>query len=374
MEHNLLCSYLYAAFSLRGEGEGLSPDEARAVKAWRQAIVSVAIQEMGHLATVNNLAVAVGGEPHFDRPNFPVPPGYHPAGFELRLTPFNEATLEHFIFLERPEDAPVVNPAEFEDPAQPPREAARALLTPSARDYETIGALYEEIGREVRLLAGLRGARTFCDAERQLSAEDSGLAGVVVIRDLDSALAALKHIVEQGEGGRPGAHDSHFARFCAIRDEWARLRERNPAFAPAHPVACDPVMRRPAAHADRVWITARPAADLVDLGNALYGAVLLILTQAYQPGEPAKRKATMGAAIELMQGLSHVGTALARLRAAPDDPGVNAGLTFAVPRTQGARRAALLDERLSELVRVYADLVGGAANPVEKARRAIAAA
>src|SRR5512143_4292992 len=32
LEHNLMCTYLYAAFSLRdGVGEGLAPDEAEAV-------------------------------------------------------------------------------------------------------------------------------------------------------------------------------------------------------------------------------------------------------------------------------------------------------------------------------------------------------
>ena len=38
LEHNLMCTYLYAAFSLRsGEGEGLSSAEAAAVAGWRQS-------------------------------------------------------------------------------------------------------------------------------------------------------------------------------------------------------------------------------------------------------------------------------------------------------------------------------------------------
>jgi hypothetical protein len=36
LEHNLMCTYLYAAFSLRdGEAEGLSQVEAAAVARWR---------------------------------------------------------------------------------------------------------------------------------------------------------------------------------------------------------------------------------------------------------------------------------------------------------------------------------------------------
>ena len=100
IEHNLLCSYLYAAFSLkRGIDEGLTPTEAAAVSRWRKSVMSVALEEMAHLALVNNLLVFIGGSPHFNRPNFPVPPGYHPAGFSARLTPFDADTLEHFLYV-----------------------------------------------------------------------------------------------------------------------------------------------------------------------------------------------------------------------------------------------------------------------------------
>jgi hypothetical protein len=86
IEHNLLCSYLYAAFSLkRGAEDGLSPTESETVARWRTIVLGVAIEEMAHLALVNNLLVALGGAPHFDRPNLPVPAGYHPAGFVIRL-------------------------------------------------------------------------------------------------------------------------------------------------------------------------------------------------------------------------------------------------------------------------------------------------
>jgi len=371
MEHNLLCSYLYAAFSMRSADDGLSAEEERSVQGWRRAIIGVAIQEMGHLATVNNIAVALGGEPHFDRPNFPVPPGYHPSGFELRLVPFSLETLEHFIFLERPADAPVEEPAEFQSGGEPPRELRRPMVTPSARDYPTIGGLYDVIRRELRVLAAQRGSRTFVAADRQLSPEDSGLDGVAVIRDLGGALAALRHVVEQGEGGTPGAPDSHFARFSAILEEWARMRERNPAFQAAHPAAVDPVMRRPVDGAARVWITAHPAAELLDLGNAIYGALLTMLAQLYQPLAPGARKALAGAAIELMHGLSRVGRDLARLPASADHPG-NAGLTFAVPRALGPRaETALIAERLSVLAEIYADMVDGEKNPVDRAARSL---
>lgn len=80
--------YLYAAFSLkRGEGSGLSTEEAQAVERWRNTIMGMAIEEIGHLVPVANLCVVVGARPHFDRPNFPIAPAYFPSGVVLRLTP-----------------------------------------------------------------------------------------------------------------------------------------------------------------------------------------------------------------------------------------------------------------------------------------------
>ena len=90
IEHTLLCSYLYAAFSLKpATASGLLAREAEAVERWRQTIMGVAIEEMGHLLLVSNLLVAVGGRPHFARPNFSVRPGDFPSGVVLRLTPFS---------------------------------------------------------------------------------------------------------------------------------------------------------------------------------------------------------------------------------------------------------------------------------------------
>ncbi len=86
LEHNILCSYLYAAFSLKsGVEEGLSEREAAADSQWRRVILNVAVEEMGHLAIVNNLLIAVGGVPHFDRPNLPLCRGL-PAGLLHRAT------------------------------------------------------------------------------------------------------------------------------------------------------------------------------------------------------------------------------------------------------------------------------------------------
>ena len=68
LEHNLMCTYLYAAFSLRdGTEDGLSAAEADATARWRRAILKVAVEEMGHLTAVWNITAALGGSPRFGR-------------------------------------------------------------------------------------------------------------------------------------------------------------------------------------------------------------------------------------------------------------------------------------------------------------------
>src|SRR6184192_4355317 len=56
LEHGIMCQYLYAAFSLKQSAdEGLTPDEAAAVREWRKRILHIAAQEMLHLSLVQNL-------------------------------------------------------------------------------------------------------------------------------------------------------------------------------------------------------------------------------------------------------------------------------------------------------------------------------
>src|SRR6187399_24212 len=108
IEHHLMCCYLYAYFSMKErEDEGLSADELDMVKRWRGEILGVAIEEMSHLAMVCNILSATGAPAHFTHQNFPVAPGFHPAGVVVKLAPFDADTLQHFIYLERPHDSDV---------------------------------------------------------------------------------------------------------------------------------------------------------------------------------------------------------------------------------------------------------------------------
>ncbi|HVZ28946.1 MAG TPA: ferritin-like domain-containing protein [Asticcacaulis sp.] len=90
IEHNLMCCYLYAAWSLKTEpDDGVDAATAKIIQGWQRAIVDVAIDEMTHLTLVGNLLNALGGVAHLGRPNFPVANGYHPSGLQVKLAPFN---------------------------------------------------------------------------------------------------------------------------------------------------------------------------------------------------------------------------------------------------------------------------------------------
>lgn len=377
IEHNLLCSYLYATFSLKREEEcALTPNQAQAVERWRKLVLSIALEEMAHLACVNNLIIAVGGSPHFGRPNFPVAPGYHPAEIVVRLTPFDEATLDHFIFLERPETLAIADGDGFE-PTGGERIDKPGRLTPSSQDYATVGELYTAIGEGFERLSARLGEHVLIDAQGcgQLDSDLIGLPDIPAITSLVAAIACIDHIKEEGEGSTGADIDSHFDRFCAIKAEWAALSEADPEFRPAWPAASDPVMRKPLDETTRVWIVEQPAADHVDLANAIYGSMAGVLSQCFGgPGTLAEKKVLMLASVELMEASAAAGSALARLPANPAWPGVNAGMTFAVPRNTGPRPAhdkarALFLERAHELRAGAERVLTGAA--AEKALRRI---
>jgi len=143
LEHNLMCTYLYAAASLKdGEREGLGAEEAAAVRRWRQALLGVAIEEMGHLAAVWNITSGLGGSPRFGRANFPLDPGLLPASVVVKLAPFNADTLQHFVFLERPRDSAEQEGSGFAYERSYLRGSSGARLTPMGINYDTVGDFY----------------------------------------------------------------------------------------------------------------------------------------------------------------------------------------------------------------------------------------
>jgi len=178
LEHCTIPPYLCALYSLDA---GRNPEAS-------EVVVSVFVEEMLHMALAANLLNAVGGHPRIDSPR--MLPGYPrclPHGdcaLEIPLLPFGPEALEAFLRIEQP-------------------AAAGAL--PEGDAYETIGQFYEAIRAGLcALCADFGDLRVFCgEPARQISdAPFPGGGRIIAVKDLDSALAALAEIVEQGEGAR----------------------------------------------------------------------------------------------------------------------------------------------------------------------------
>lgn len=358
IEHNLMCTYLYAAFSLKdGEAEGLSREEAEAVARWRRAILDVAIDEMGHLAAVWNITSAIGGTPRFGRTNFPLDPGFLPAGIVVKLAPFSEAVLQHFIFLERPIGSSEPEGEGFECTRRYLRNPLAVRLTPMAFDYDTVGEFYETLERGLRIMTDKLGEKElFCgDPKLQLSPAEIDLSGAKPVLCSKTAVAACDAIVRQGEGAKEENPDAHYCRFRNVRDEYAALKAKNPDFKPSHPAATNPVLRRPPTPDGHVWLEDPQASAIVDVANASYQTMLRLIGYSYSvpSGDPEKGLA-VDLGIDLMKALTLLGESAARRPAGPSNPNCNAGVSFtalrdAAPLPRGAAARFYFMERLDEL-------------------------
>ncbi|MFC5742066.1 ferritin-like domain-containing protein [Dyella tabacisoli] len=358
LEHCLMCTYLYAAFSLKSSmEEGLTAEQLDAVTRWRRTIVQIATEEMGHLTAVWNITVALGGAPRIGRSNFPLDPGYLPAGVVVKLAPFNAATLQHFIYLERPADSSEPDGEGF----APERVFVRGVdgprLTPMGLDYDTVGVFYEKLGEGLRKLADTHGeAGALCgDPALQLSDAEVSLSGAKRVICLKTALIAFDAIITQGEGAQQHTEDSHYQKFAGIRAEYQALLAADPSFAPAFPAATNPVLRRPPRPEGRVWIEDARAIATVDLANSAYGLMQRLLAYTYAvPTQDSDKALALDLAIGLMHALVPLAERAARLPAGPSNPACHAGVTFitlrdasTLPPGPSARR--FFCERIQEL-------------------------
>lgn len=99
VEHALMVQYLYAALSLPIDGSSDS-------RQYRDLLIGIAIEEMGHLATVQNLLLLVGGVEaiHLQRDKVRRESGMNPIPFVLE--PISRVALAKYLAAERPIDVP----------------------------------------------------------------------------------------------------------------------------------------------------------------------------------------------------------------------------------------------------------------------------
>ena len=260
LEHTLMCTYLYAAFSLKSAKPKASapprpmPSRAGGARSSASRSTRWAISPRCGTSRPRSAARRASGAA-ISRST-----GRMPAGIVVKLAPFNRGHAAA-LHLSRA-------PARFGRARRRRLRAAsgiysrgvdaaaadadgRSTTKPSARSTTTLGrnlrCFVEHDRREGRVLR--RSRRCSFRRPRSISRASSR---VICSK---TALAAFDAIVEQGEGAPRHATDSHFARFCAIRARVARAQgEANPAFEPAFPAAHNPVLRPPPRPEGRVWI------------------------------------------------------------------------------------------------------------------------
>lgn len=204
LEHSTIPLYLYALYSIKPES--LVPGRNLEVYTLLRSVV---LEEMVHMSLACNLLNAVGGAPRIDDPAFvPTYPGLLPGGVEsgltVRLSRFSKQLVhDEFMEIEEPED-----------PLQFPVKLALAGAQPEG---VTIGQFYAAIAEQIKAL----GPGIFTgDPSLQVSGEPF-FPELTPVTDMDSALAAVELIVEQGEGTTTSPLDdehelAHYYRFAEI--------------------------------------------------------------------------------------------------------------------------------------------------------------
>jgi len=251
VEHSLLVQYLYAAYSLP-----LPDDTTRS-----RLIAQIAHQEMGHLMTVQNLLLAVGGPIYFDRQDRSPNPGDDPIPF--RLEPLSLDALSKYIAAEMPALGKIPDPEERAQVENIRRHAEEICGVGVHR----VGALYVKIywlfqstdqpegplqlPNDGSLQSGFHlDARDFADptitANFQAQPNDWGVSPTVnpgfyidPVSSRAEALAALHRIMVQGEGWEAG-EDTHYRRFLRLYRTFSG--SASPVPVPVNPTAGEPLL------------------------------------------------------------------------------------------------------------------------------------
>jgi hypothetical protein len=359
LEHMVMCEYLFTTFSLKkDESEGLSPAQMETVRKWEGVVTAVAIQEMTHLALVNNMLIAIGSAPYFQHANFPQPSRYFSPNIRLALVPFGEQALKHFLYLERPEGMSIEGVPGFEVLGDLSPVELQGQIVPRAQYFTTVGNLYRGVEKGFSDLVGKYGEDgLFIGAgSSQATEEIFGLPSLFHVKDLDSATRAVEGIVEMGEGARGNWENSHFGMFLGIFKEFMELKKRNPDFRPTRPVVAA-FVRPPIGVEDAPHISDPFTSKLADLFNASYGLAIATLSRFYihETAHPNELKSLADTAVSLMVNVvKPLGNALTTLPVGDRLPGLTAGPSFELQHREYAlphrvQAFMVIQERLNEL-------------------------
>jgi rubrerythrin len=366
LEHNILCCYLFNAFSMKDDtNEGVTEEQLARIREWRALIMEVAVEEMIHLASACNLLTAVGGAPQLRRPSLPTSPRAYPDVFKLALVPFSLQALEIFMDIERPEGLPPINPAlaEDEDKEDDFSLGSIGAIFSSEREYKTQGSLYRGIEDGIHYLAQKYGEEGLFIGPADAQTADKyfgNYPGLIPVTNLESALEAINVIVEQGEGAAIETEDSHYSKFRRIYLDYKDILKTDPNFQPARPVAPNPYATLPTDKPDtsELAVIEDPMTkDLANLFDGCYELMVQMLGRLFVHAEETESElislanTTLGIMVDVIVPL---GSALTLMPIGPSHPGKTAGPSFRLSRgasipTSKTAAWVVFHERLSEL-------------------------
>ena len=279
---------LYAAFSLGGPQ--VPAEQVPLVDEWRKSITQIAREEMGHLATVENIIQFIGGALCFDRGDFPNASPYSPFAFELE--PLTRVSLAKYVLAEAPARDTMGPELRAEI------DAIENVIPKQAGTVNRVGLLYQAMidlfkpmpmSVPTDVPTSIESADLVGDSVAyQARADEWGLGDDQVLilqaRERQDAIDALTRVAQQGEGttapSLPLAGASHFQRFLAIY----RQLPADGTWAPSRPLPTNPTASSkpdpdPAREGNR--ITNPVAQRWAPLGNVRYSLLLQFLSQAF---------------------------------------------------------------------------------------------
>lgn len=370
IEHALLVQYLYAAYSLRRDGDfgpGAPANAAALTQSWFNAIFQTAKEEMGHLLTVQNILRFIGGPLTLEREDFPFRSDVYP--FHFRLQPLTKNSLAKYVAAERPEIPVGLSPEE---------EATLDQLL--ARVHHADAEPVNRVGRVYNRLIELAEKLTVDDFRPDLSmfqgtaGEWGGDPETLVQRDAAGNIISVgkgvlvfqvkngKDLVDaltavglQGEGGATAAtnRDSHFWRFFSVYRDADFPDEAAPPmkWQPARAVAVNPntttaPTRLAALYAEereeetelaKGRITNEQTRLWAQIFNTRYRLLLLCLGHSLRvPATDPNRSRLINWAGTEMHNVAHLATLLSDMDRTAHPKDGKAGATFELPYTLSA--------------------------------------
>ncbi|SMD08409.1 ferritin-like domain-containing protein [Pedobacter nyackensis] len=234
IEHSLMVQYLYSVFSL----PTTSPHSE-----WRNEIMTIAREEMGHLMAVQNILIAVGGALNFEREDYPYNDIYP---FHFRLEPFSISALAKYVLAEMP--APDQIPAGLGFNLETVKQDAKVEAPDES--IQRVGALFNLL---TDLASQLKTENIFAHSENRQADPEVWTGGgihqlimskVTQLNGQNGLIDLIKAIGLQGEGSEesPENDPSHFLRFFRLYQAAKNYAAQNGEASLARSVPVNPTV------------------------------------------------------------------------------------------------------------------------------------